>query len=166
VVGVGDLQQAGAVDEHRHPAAVQELQQWREPRVAEVAAVAPTGAPPRTVRSGPRRWTANGNAALADQAVPLTAGIADAADGARQLDDDVREADSGAHQLADGATRLSDGTVTVDDGARQLATSLNEGRDQVPGYTDEERAHLETVAADPTTATIDSTTSGTARVTM
>jgi putative membrane protein len=56
--------------------------------------------------------------------------------------------------------------VKVDDGTQQLATSLNDGRDDVPSYTDEERAHLKTVAADPTTATVDSTPVGTLTVTL
>jgi putative membrane protein len=36
----------------------------------------------------------------------------------------------------------------------------------VPSYTDEERAHLKTVAADPTTATVDSTPVGTLAITL
>lgn len=112
------------------------------------------------------RKVANGNAELADQSASLAAGIADAADGARQLDDGVQQANTGAHQLATGASQLSEGTVKVDDGAQQLATSLNDGRDQVPSYTSEERAHLKTVAADPTTASVDSTPVGTLAITL
>jgi len=112
------------------------------------------------------RQVANGNAELAEQAGTLAAGIADAADGARQLDDGVQQANTGAHQLATGAKQLSDGTVQVDDGAQQLATSLNGARDQVPSYTDDERAHLKTVAADPTTATVDNTPVGTLAITL
>lgn len=112
------------------------------------------------------RKVANGNAELADQAKTLTAGIASAADGARQLDDGMQQANTGAHQLSSGASQLSDGVVKVDDGTQQLATSLNDGRDDVPSYTDEERAHLKTVAADPTTATVDSTPLGTLTVTL
>lgn len=98
------------------------------------------------------RKVANGNAALADRAVPLVRGIADAAGGARQL--------------ASGAGQLNDGAAKVDDGARQLATELDQGRDQVPSYTDAERAHLKTVAADPTAATVDSTPTGTLAITL
>jgi putative membrane protein len=112
------------------------------------------------------RQVANGNAELADQAATLTAGIADAADGARQLDDGVQQANTGAQQLSTGAGQLSDGVVKVDDGAQQLATSLDEGRDQVPTYTADERAHLKTVAANPTTATVDSTPIGTLAITL
>ncbi|NUT95371.1 MAG: YhgE/Pip domain-containing protein [Saccharothrix sp.] len=121
------------------------------------------------------RQVADGNAALADRSGALAAGIADAAAGARQLDAGVQQADTGAQQLASGSSELAsgaselatgagqlrDGVVKVDEGAQQLATQLAQGRDQVPTYTDAERAHLKTVAADPTTATVDTTPIGT-----
>ncbi|MGW4214878.1 YhgE/Pip family protein [Lentzea sp. NPDC004789] len=121
------------------------------------------------------RQVANGNAALAGRSAELASGIASAAGGSRRLDAGVRQADAGARQLATGAGqlstgaaqlatgagRLADGAGEVDQGARQLATELGKGRDQVPSYTDAERAHLKTVAADPTTAAVDSLPVGT-----
>lgn len=46
--------------------------------------------------------------------------------------------------------------MRVDDGARQLATQLDQGRNQVPTYSDAERANLKTVAANPSFAGITS----------
>ncbi|MFC3895729.1 YhgE/Pip family protein [Lentzea rhizosphaerae] len=120
------------------------------------------------------RQVANGNATLAARSAELATGIADAATGARRLDAGVRQANTGAQQLstgagqlatgatqlATGAGQLADGVNKVDEGARQLATELDKGRNQVPSYTDAERAHLKTVAADPTTATVESTSAG------
>ncbi|MEV6824872.1 YhgE/Pip family protein [Amycolatopsis sp. NPDC051102] len=112
------------------------------------------------------RKVADGNAQLASKSRELAAGIASAASGARQLDSGVRQANSGAQKLASGAGQLKDGTKKVDDGAQQLATQLNQGRGQVPSYTDAERAHLKTVAADPSTATTDGTPIGTLALTL
>ena len=112
------------------------------------------------------RKVADGNAQLATKSTELAAGIASAADGARQLDTGVRQANSGAQKLASGAGQLKDGTKKTADGARELATQLDQGRDQVPSYTDAERAHLKTVAADPSTATTDGTPIGTLALTL
>jgi putative membrane protein len=126
------------------------------------------------------RQVANGNAQLADKSTTLAAGIASAATGARQLDSGVRQADTGARklatgsgqlaggakELATGAGQLNDGVTKVDDGAHELAAQLDKGRDQVPTYTDAERAHLKTVAADPSTATTDGTRVGTLALTL
>ncbi|GAB3899429.1 hypothetical protein GCM10029964_085350 [Kibdelosporangium lantanae] len=112
------------------------------------------------------RKVADGNAQLASKSKELAAGVASAASGARQLDSGVRAADSGAHRLADGAGQLKDGATKVDSGAHELATQLAKGRDQVPSYTDAERAHLKTVAAEPSTATTDTTPIGTLTLTL
>ncbi|MFJ7218863.1 YhgE/Pip family protein [Amycolatopsis sp. NPDC098790] len=112
------------------------------------------------------RKVADGNAQLAAKSGQLAAGIASAAKGARQLDSGVRQANTGARKLASGAGQLNDGAKKVDDGAQQLATQLDKGRDQVPSYTDAERAHLKTVAADPSTATTDGTPVGTLGLTL
>jgi len=112
------------------------------------------------------RKVADGTAQLASKSRELAAGIASAAGGARQLDSGVRQANSGAQKLASGAGQLKDGTKKVADGAGELATQLDQGRDQVPSYTDAERAHLKTVAADPSTATTDGTPIGTLALTL
>ncbi|GAB2768702.1 YhgE/Pip family protein [Amycolatopsis magusensis] len=112
------------------------------------------------------RQVADGNAQLAGQAGKLTEGIAAAAEGARRLDSGIRQANSGATELASGAGQLDNGVGKVDDGAQQLAGELDKGRDQVPSYTDDERAHLKTVAADPTAAVVDGTPVGTLSVTL
>lgn len=110
------------------------------------------------------RQVADGNEQLADQMPALTSGIADAADGANDLatgaaqtDDGAQELATGADQLSDGSAEVASGAADVDDGAQELATGLADGRDQIPTYTESERAHLSSVAADPTTATIDRT---------
>ncbi|WP_206793298.1 YhgE/Pip family protein [Amycolatopsis sp. MtRt-6] len=112
------------------------------------------------------RKVADGNAQLATKSKELAAGIASAASGARQLDGGVRQANSGAQKLASGAGQLKDGTKQAADGAGELATQLDQGRDQVPSYTDAERAHLKTVAAEPSTATTDGTPIGTLALTL
>ncbi|MET8757771.1 YhgE/Pip family protein [Lentzea sp. NPDC004782] len=112
------------------------------------------------------RKVADGNARLAAKSGELASGIASAASGARQLDNGVQQANSGAQQLAFGAAQLKDGARKVDDGAGELAAQLGKGRDQVPSYTDAERAHLKTVAANPSTATTDSTPIGTLALTL
>lgn len=126
------------------------------------------------------RRVADGNDKLADSMVPLVRGIASAADGARQLDDGIQQADSGAQrlatgsgklgdgagELAGGARQLSDGTVKVDEGAHELSDGLAKGRDQIPSYNADERDHLKTVAANPTSATTDGESIGTLAVTL
>ncbi|MYW97653.1 ABC transporter permease [Amycolatopsis rubida] len=112
------------------------------------------------------RKVADGNAQLAAKSGQLAAGIASAADGARQLDNGVRQANSGAHQLATGTGQLTDGAKKADRGAHELATQLDNGRDQVPSYTNAERAHLTTVAAAPSTSAADGTSTGTLALTL
>ncbi|MFE0022614.1 YhgE/Pip family protein [Amycolatopsis sp. NPDC059021] len=112
------------------------------------------------------RKVADGNAQLATKSQELATGIASAANGARQLDNGVQQANSGAQKLASGAGQLKDGTKKAADGAKELATQLDQGRDQVPSYTDAERAHLKTVAADPSTATTDGTPIGPLALTL
>ncbi|WP_372669221.1 YhgE/Pip family protein [Amycolatopsis kentuckyensis] len=119
----------------------------------------------QALASGARK-VADGNAQLAAKSGQLAAGIASAANGARQLDSGVRQANSGARKLASGAGQLTDGAKKVDDGAQDLATQLAKGRDQVPSYTDAERAHLKTVAANPSTAATDGTPIGTLALTL
>lgn len=126
------------------------------------------------------RKVADGNDRLADGMIPLARGIAAAADGARKLDDGIQRVDDGARQLADGAGKLGDGageladgarklhdgTVKVDEGAGRLSDGLAKGRDQIPSYTADERAHLKSVAADPTSASMDDAPLGTLAVTL
>lgn len=126
------------------------------------------------------RHVADGNAELAKQAGPLVKGIASAADGAKDLQTGVRQADDAARQLAAGsrsiaagssdlaagAGELNDGAAKTDDGARQLASELDKGRDQVPNYTDAEREHLKSVAADPITADTHGLPVGTLAITL
>lgn len=106
------------------------------------------------------RAVADGNATLADNAVPLAAGIASAADGSRELADGAAKTDQGARRLAGGAGDLSEGAAKLDDGAGQLAEQLAAGLDEIPTYTADERANLTAVAADPTTAAVAGTTVG------
>ena len=116
---------------------------------------------------------ATGNTELANQAASLTSGIASAANGARQLNTGIGQANSGAHQLASGADQLAGGAAQLDSGAsqvntgsHQLASQLGSGRNQVPDYTAAQRAHLASVAANPTTATIGNTPLSTLIITL
>ena len=126
------------------------------------------------------RQVADGDAQLAQQAVPLAQGIASAANAAGQLNTGARQANTGARQLATGtrglasgstdlvtgAQQLDSGTVATNDGAQQLATQLDQGRGQVPDYTDAERAHLKSIAANPIDATTHSLPVGTLALTL
>ncbi|WP_208025870.1 hypothetical protein [Amycolatopsis acidicola] len=112
------------------------------------------------------REVADGNAQLASKPAELAPGIAAAASGPRQPDSGVQQASTGARKLATGAGQPDNGAKEVDDGAHDLATQPDKGRDQVPGYTDAERAHLKTVAADPSTATTGDTSIGTLALTL
>ena len=126
------------------------------------------------------RQVADGTARLAGQAGSLARGVSTAAQGARQLNTGVQKANSGAKQLATGSAQLSggastlaggagelkDGAVKVNNGAGELAGQLDKGREQVPSYTDAERAHLKTIAADPTTATTDAAPAGPLAITL
>jgi putative membrane protein len=130
--------------------------------------------------AGGARQVADGNAQLADKSANLASGIATAADGAQQLNGGIQQTNTGARKLADGggqlaggskdlasgAGQLNTGVIKVNDGARELSTQLDQGRDQVPSYTDAEREHLKTVASDPSTATTDTTPVGTLALTL
>ncbi|MDI6102347.1 YhgE/Pip domain-containing protein [Actinoplanes sp. NEAU-A12] len=85
---------------------------------------------------------ATGAGRAATGAEKLADGTADAAAGAGRLTGGAREAGDAGQQLADGSGKLAEG-------AGALSTSLGDGRDQVPTYTDAEREHLKTVAATP-----------------
>jgi putative membrane protein len=91
---------------------------------------------------------ADGTGSAAKGADRLADGTSTAATGASHLTDGARRADAAGQQLADGSDRLADG-------AGKLATSLDEGRDQVPAYTPAEREHLKTVAATPIAGDLD-----------
>ncbi len=106
---------------------------------------------------------ADGTAALAASAPSLAQGVADAADGGSALAqgtaalrDGVGTVRAGADALAEGSadaasggSRLDDGLAQLDTGSAELASELTGGADDVPSYTEGQRAHLGAVAATP-----------------
>ncbi|GAA1999420.1 YhgE/Pip domain-containing protein [Brevibacterium samyangense] len=113
---------------------------------------------------------ADGTQQLADGIAPLVDGIGASADGASQLSDGVGQLNSGAGEmssgvgefadgvgaytdgvgqvaegageLGEGVSGLSDGASQLADGTGQLADGLEEGKDQLPSYSEDEREHL------------------------
>lgn len=82
---------------------------------------------------------------LADGTAQLAGGARAAADGAVQLREGAGQARAGSGELADGSEQLAAG-------GRELADGLDEGVEQLPAYSDDEREQLSRVAARPVTA--------------
>ena len=115
-----------------------------------------------TARSGAEDL-ADGSSQLTEGAGTLADGLGDARSGAGELADGAGRLDSGAGELADGAGQVDDGAgdlaegaVTLDDGAGELADGsaelrdgLEDSKDDVPAYTDDESADLAETASDP-----------------
>jgi putative membrane protein len=91
---------------------------------------------------------------LARRTPSLTTGIARAAAGARRLNVGLQQTSAGARLLATGTPRAGGGAAKINSAAAELATQLERGRTRIPSYTDAERAHLKTVTANPSTATV------------
>ena len=105
----------------------------------------------------------DGTGRLVDAADQLSEATGSAATASADLSDGVSALSRGADDLSEGTDRLASGTGDaasgagdlrsglgdLDDGAGELATGLDDGRDEVPTYTDEEGDHLSSTAADP-----------------
>ncbi len=128
------------------------------------------------VLAGGAQAASGGATQLSQGANQLSAGAHASADGATQLSNGLTQLEGGAgtlaegsdaladgnRQLADGTRELADGTVQLKDGSGELATGSNElatglaeGAEQVPTYTEEERARMKTVGAHPVTSFLD-----------
>lgn len=92
---------------------------------------------------------AGATSTAATASADLSDGVSALADGAAELDDGTTQLASGAGDARTGAGDLETGLDDLDEGAGELATGLNDGRDEVPTYTDEEGDHLSTTASDP-----------------
>ncbi len=106
---------------------------------------------------------ATGVEALATGAGALAAGATTTADGASQLADGTAAAADGASKLSDGTAAAADGArlvaeevhglatdgQAVADGATDLATDLRDDASALPTYSEQERAVLGEVVADP-----------------
>src|SRR5690625_2887551 len=79
----------------------------------------------------------------------LSDGLVTLRDGAAELDDGTDQLVSGTSDAASGAGDLHSGLGDLDEGANELTTGLDDGKDEVPTYTDEESDHLASTAADP-----------------
>lgn len=69
--------------------------------------------------------------------------------GVGQYADGVVSAGGGVQQLADGLVALDSGAEQLADGLETFASELAKGADQVPSYSEDERAALSTVVASP-----------------
>ncbi|MBG6225865.1 putative membrane protein [Arthrobacter sp. CAN_A2] len=87
--------------------------------------------------------SASGGAAqLATGAATLSTGAAEVSGGAASLSD-------GSSQAYDGATSLEGGLSELSSGSQDLAQQLDQGAQQVPDYTEGQRAELSDVASSP-----------------
>ncbi|MDA3627355.1 YhgE/Pip family protein [Saccharopolyspora sp. WRP15-2] len=86
---------------------------------------------------------------LADGGTQLSSGAQQLSGGLNQLNGGVQELNGGVKELDGGVGQLVSGAEQVADGNRQFADKIAPAVDQLPNYTDEERAHLKTVASSP-----------------
>ena len=100
-----------------------------------------------------------GAAAIDDGAGRLAGGAREVASGASTLATGADDAKTGAAKLASGAARadagaerLASGLAQLSEGSAELSTGLADGVDEIPTYTDAERASLANVVATPVTA--------------
>ncbi|GAB3811000.1 YhgE/Pip domain-containing protein [Tessaracoccus terricola] len=92
---------------------------------------------------------AEGVETYADGVGTYADGVGDYIDGVGTFADGVVTAADGTQDLADGVVQLDDGAQQLADGVDTFATELSAGADQVPTYSEEERAALSTVVASP-----------------
>lgn len=79
----------------------------------------------------------------------LSNGLITLRNGAAELDDGTDQLVSGTTDAASGAGDLHSGLGDLDEGANDLASGLDDGKDEVPTYTDKEGNHIASTAADP-----------------
>lgn len=79
-------------------------------------------------------------------------GLGTYVDGVNQFADGVTQAAEGAPELADGLTQLSDGTEQLHEGLGTFAGELETGAEELPSYSDDDRARLSEVITNPVSA--------------
>lgn len=94
----------------------------------------------------------SGAGGLATGADRLAAGAAQLSGGVSQLAGGASALASGADQASTGATSLADGVDQLSSGAGSLASGLDTAVDQVPTYTDEQAQQTASVVAEPVSA--------------
>ena len=87
----------------------------------------------------------------ADASSELSTGLESLSEGATALNDGSTDLASGAGDATAGADDLRSGLGQLDTGASDLATGLDEGKGDVPRYSEEESDHLADTASDPVT---------------
>lgn len=92
---------------------------------------------------------ADGSAEVRAGSAALAGGTSELASGAGDLHHGSRDLSRGTSRLAGGARELVDGSAAVRDGSGELADGLNDGVEQIPHYSAEERGRLSEVAAAP-----------------
>ncbi|WP_425955780.1 YhgE/Pip domain-containing protein [Xylanimonas sp. McL0601] len=97
----------------------------------------------------------SGAGRLADGASQLSGGVRKVASGATGLADGVGQLATGAGGVAGGASGLADGVGRLATGAGQISTGLGQAVDQLPSYSDGDRATLAAVVANPVAAPAD-----------
>ncbi|QAY69373.1 hypothetical protein [Xylanimonas protaetiae] len=95
---------------------------------------------------------ADGAQQLASGATTLRGGLDQVAGGTRDLAGGIGDLASGAGGVATGAGGLADGAQQLADGAGTLSDGLGQAVDQVPTYSDGDRATLSSVVATPVRA--------------
>lgn len=85
----------------------------------------------------------------ASASTELSEGLTTLTNGASELDDGTSELATGADDASAGAGEVHAGLGELEQGAEDLASGLDEGKDEVPSYTDTEGRHLASTASDP-----------------
>ncbi|ACZ32217.1 YhgE/Pip N-terminal domain protein [Xylanimonas cellulosilytica DSM 15894] len=100
---------------------------------------------------------ASGARDLSSGARALSGGIGQVASGTGELAGGIGEIASGSRGLASGAGDLADGVGQVAGGAEEISDGLGQAVDQLPAYSDGDRATLASVVANPVQAPGDDT---------
>lgn len=87
--------------------------------------------------------------AAATASTELSEGLDTLTSGASELDDGTSQLATGADEASAGAGEVHSGLGELEQGAGDLASGLDEGRGEVPSYTEEEGNHLASTASDP-----------------
>lgn len=97
------------------------------------------------------------NGGLKADVVTLRTGATELDSGAHKLNAGLVELTNGSFRLAGGASELATGTDKLKDGAQQLATGLQQGADQAPTWTDQQRTQAAQTLANPVGVDLDFT---------
>ncbi|MDR1710828.1 MAG: YhgE/Pip domain-containing protein [Propionibacteriaceae bacterium] len=118
-------------------------------KLPEEAKIVSEGIESLKLMRGAGTQLAEGTQQLADEMPKLTNGIQQTATGADQLADGVQLYVDGIGELSSGLGEAASGSGELADGARQMADGIAEGKDEIPTYSDDDRAKLTSAVATP-----------------